>query len=78
MSENYQDRLFCTKCSLKFGINLARFSTIFGFKIHKSIAHKEENLGILENKARKCVKLESYSAMATNLILERQLFDRFM
>ena len=27
------------------------------------------------NNVRRCVKLESYFAMATNLIFERQLFD---
>jgi len=42
MSKITERKLFCTKCSLKFGNNLAKFNTDFAFYLHLTTLHEPE------------------------------------
>ena len=48
MSRKISKRLFCVKCSKKFGDSLAKFSTRFAQKIHFSIVHMRKLKSPLE------------------------------
>ena len=57
MSKSKKQKLFCTKCSFKFGNTLAKFSTNFAFKLHSSIIHKKR-FKSKENKEKEVFKCQ--------------------
>ena len=57
MGKIRKQKLFCTKCSLKFGSTLAKFNTKFAFNLHKSKIH-EKNLKLITNTEKKAFKCQ--------------------
>ena len=68
MTRKIKKRLSCTKCSLKFGTALSKFSTNFAFKLHLTIAHKKKcKSNDIRKKSFKCEKCNYICYKASRL-----------